>query len=121
VMLLVGLSVAAYLLAVKFVILPCLIGSLLFRGGALVKLLGIVFVTRTGGLASRWRVTARNLLAWLPFLVLPLGVKLLMPMVGISVALLLLPALVAGLAVISVLLPRRGLADRLAGTWLVPR
>ena len=40
---------------VIFVIIPSLIASLLFQGGALVKLLGIVFVRRDGRPASRWR------------------------------------------------------------------
>jgi eukaryotic-like serine/threonine-protein kinase len=110
-----------YANAVLFVIVPCLVGSLLFRGGALVKLLGIVFVDPTGALASRWRVTGRNLLAWSPFLLLPFGLKALAPAFGVTGALLCSGTVTVGLAVMSVLLPERGLADRLAGTWPVPR
>jgi len=107
--------------AVMLVVLPCLIASLLFRGGAIVKLLGIVFVNRTGALSSRLRVAWRNLLAWLPFLVLPAGVKLLAPVLGMNGSTVAVIGLSAGLALASALLPKRGLADRLAGTWLVPR
>lgn len=113
--------VVGYANAVIFVIIPCLIGSLLFRGGALVKLLGIVLVTRTGAPASRWRVMARNLVAWLPFLLSPAGTRLLIPPVGVTGALLVMTSLCAALALASVFLPTRGLADRLCGTWLVPR
>ena len=114
-------SVIGYSIATVFVVLPCLIASLLFRGGALVKLLGIVFVNRTGVIASRWRVAARNMVAWLPFLLQPVGVLLLAPQLGTLGALLLVSGLCTALALISVLLPKRGLADRVAGTWLVPR
>jgi hypothetical protein len=106
---------------VIFVIIPSLIGSLLFRTGALARLLGIAFVNRTGALASRWRVTARNLVAWLPFLLVPLLARLLTPALGRDLGLVVTASFVAGLALISLLLPGRGLADRLAGTWLVPR
>jgi len=121
----VKLPVAALLVgyanAVIFVILPCLIASLLFRGGAMVKLLGIVFVNRTGALSSRWRVAWRNLVAWLPFLVLPASIKLLAPALGLNGSMAAVIGLSAALALASALLPKRGLADRLAGTWLVPR
>jgi eukaryotic-like serine/threonine-protein kinase len=105
--------VVGYVCAAVFVVLPCLIASLLFRGGALVKLLGIVFVNRAGLPASRWRVTARNLIAWLPFLLLPSRINEAWP--------IMLGPCVVVLAVISLLLPRRGLQDCLAGTWPVPR
>ncbi|HSA01237.1 MAG TPA: protein kinase [Candidatus Paceibacterota bacterium] len=114
-------SVIGYTIAAGFVVLPCLICSLLFRGGALVKLLGIVFVHRTGRVASRWRVTARNIVAWVPFLLQPIGVVLLASQLGTLGALLLISGLCAALALSSILLPKRGLADRVAGTWLVPR
>lgn len=106
---------------VIFVIIPCLIGSLLFRTGALARLLGIALVNRTGALASRWRVTARNLAAWLPFLLIPLLARLLTPALGRDLGLVVTASFVAGLALVSLVLPGRGLADRLAGTWLVPR
>jgi len=113
--------VVGYGNAVIFVVLPCLIASLLFRGGAMVKLLGIVFVNRSGALSSRWRVAWRNLAAWLPFLLLLPGVRLLAPGMGVNGSIVAGVGLSAALALASALLPKRGLADRLAGTWLVPR
>jgi hypothetical protein len=109
--------VVTYANGVIFVIIPCLVFSLLFRGGLLLKLLGIVLVTRNGTPASRWRV------AWLPFVVLILPVNLLglAPVIGQAPATLVAVTLTTGLAILSVLLPDRGLADRLSGTWPVPR
>lgn len=113
--------IVCYGLTVVLVVVPCLIASLLFRGGALFKLQGFVFVNRDGARSSRWRVASRNLLAWLPFLLLPVGVKLLLPMLGGNGAMRVMVCLSGGLALISALLPKRDLADRVAGTWPVPR
>jgi eukaryotic-like serine/threonine-protein kinase len=113
--------IAVYGAAVVFVIIPCLIGSLVFRGGALMKLLGIVLVTGRGPIASRGRVALRNMLAWLPFLTLPFTVSLLAPAIGLTASMLLLGSICGILAIASALLPGRGVADRLTGTWLVPR
>ncbi len=110
-----------YHAAVTFVIVPCWIASVLFRGGALAKVLGVVFVIRTGARASRWRVTARSVAAWLPFVVQPSGIALLSPALGPVGALFSVAGLCAALALVSVLLPSRGLADRVVGTWPVPR
>jgi hypothetical protein len=65
-------------------------------------------------------VAWRNMLAWLPFLALPFSVHLLTPAIGLTTSMLLLGSVCAVLAVASALLPRRGLADRFAGTWPVP-
>jgi hypothetical protein len=110
-----------YIVALVLVIIPCLIGSLLFRGGALVHLLGLAVVRRTGSRAARWHVGWRSFLAWLPFLLLPFLVKLLMPLLGFAWAVSILITLVGALTVVSILLPERSLQDRLAGTCLVPR
>ncbi|MBU6402277.1 MAG: RDD family protein, partial [Verrucomicrobia bacterium] len=110
-----GALLVGYLVTGVFVILPCLLAALLFRGGALVALLGIVFVDRNGRPASRWRVTARNLVAWLP-LVLVLPGAWFDPRLPLGVG-----ALVLLLAGVSLLLAHRGLQDKLAGTWPVPR
>jgi hypothetical protein len=113
--------IVCYGLTVVFVVLPCLVASLLFQGGALVKLQGIVFVNRDGARSSRWRVAWRNLVAWLPFLLLPAGVKLLTPVLGVNGSMVAVVGLSAALALTSALLPKRDLPDRVAGTWPVPR
>ena len=66
-------------------------------------------------LLSRWRVAARNLVAWLPFVLVPatMWIHEILPFVAGIV--------VVFLTGISLLLPKRGLQDRLAGTWSVPR
>ncbi|HEY5912442.1 MAG TPA: protein kinase [Verrucomicrobiae bacterium] len=110
-----GALAVGYTIAIIVAIIPCLVASLLFRGGALVALLGIVFVNRESVPVSRWRVTARNLVAWLPFVLIPATSRIhetLPFVVGVGVLFL---------AGISLLLPKRGLQDRLTGTWPVPR
>jgi hypothetical protein len=103
------------------VILPCWLAALCFRGGPLLRGLGIAVVTRRGRPASRVRVFLRNFAATLPFMVLP-GIVMLGGFAGSSVwvgwGLL---ALLAALTFISPLLPRRSIQDRLTGTFLVPR
>ena len=97
-----------YASTVVLFVVPCLMASLLFRGGALIKLvLGIVVVNRTGARASRWRVAWRNLIAWLPFLLLPANVMGPTPGLGLNGAMLLMVGLTLGLALISALLPQR--------------
>jgi eukaryotic-like serine/threonine-protein kinase len=113
--LLLGGLAAGFAVTVLFVIIPCLLASLLFRGGAIVALLRIAFVTRNGQPASRWRVTARNLIAWMPFVLIGATLRIheIMPVIVGPVVILLTG--------ISLLLPRRGLQDWLAGTWPAPR
>jgi hypothetical protein len=103
------------------VVIPGLLASLLFRGGALSFVLGIAFVNRDGARSSRGRVAWRNLVAWLPFVLFPLHLTLPTAVAGPGAAVLLVAGFGAALALISTLLPQRGLQDRLAGTWPVPR
>ena len=87
----------------------------------MLHLFGLAVLDRSGARASRGRVLWRNFLAGLPF-VLSLPAVLLLALatdpVGAGIA---LAVLVAGLALLSALLPERSLQDRLAGTWLVPK
>lgn len=103
-----------------YVGLPALIAALLFRGGVVLRLAGVVFVRRNGQLASRLRVFWRALVAWLPVIVgLALWISMSNKHSAYTQALGWLIA--GGLALISAALPERGLPDRLAGTWPVPR
>lgn len=107
--------------AIAVVVVPCLVSALLFRGGALMHGLGIAVVTKEGKPASRGGVLRRNLLAWLPLMLMPLSAVLLGLLIDLERAIsILLPSLVV-LTVISSMLPGRSLQDRLAGTYLVPR
>ena len=95
--------------------------AFLFRGGLLMRALGIAVVRRDGADASRGRMLWRACLAWawlppafaLTFYLNDLGYK------ETSAAIVALPVLC--LAIWSAALPGRSLQDRLAGTWLVPR
>ena len=90
------------------------------RGGAVMALLGIAVVDASGRPAARWRCAARAFAAWLPiFGGVAVGVwggpAFVNGSIGGSVAVFF-----AGGAY-AVARPTRGLQDRIAGTWLVPR
>lgn len=109
------------------VIAPGWLAALLFRGGLMLLIFGVVVVNRDGSRASRGRVGWRGTLIALPFLLLPFLFGIGGALLGIQGNLLLTVVMsstvivLATLAVMSALLPERGLPDRLAGTWLVPR
>ena len=107
-----------------YVCLPALIAAVLFRGGLMLRMAGVTFVRRDGRRASRWSVLCRTVVAWSPLLLLLVGIAIpqealkslpLGPLSGVYLA------LYGGLAILSVALPERGLPDRLARTWPVPR
>ena len=106
-----------------YVCIPALIAALVFRGGLVLLAAGITFVRRDGVRASRLRVFWRALVAWVPVLAIPLLVHSVGRALKIHTVTLTLLALgLAGVLVVwSLLLPKRGLPDRLAGTWPVPR
>lgn len=113
--------VTMYLAAIILIVLPCLVASWLFRGDLITKMLGFNFVTRLGASAPRWRVAARNAIAWAPFLLLLPGWYWLSPMWSENFTALGLGSFCVILAILSAGLPRRGLADRLTRLWPVPR
>jgi hypothetical protein len=97
-----------------------LLCALAFRGGLLLRLLGIGVVTGDGTDASRLRMLRRAFAAWSP--VLFGGLALLhTPPMSLPLAASIVAILVAGVVIWSAALPGRSLPDRLAGTWLVPR
>src|SRR6266511_394453 len=105
---------------VIYVGIPALLAALLFRGGLVLRIANVAFVRRDGARASRLRVFCRALIAWSP---VALSIFLYAiftrahPVLGEWLAY----AVVCGLAIVSLALPCRGLPDRLAGTWPVPR
>ncbi|MCX5655900.1 MAG: protein kinase [Planctomycetota bacterium] len=120
-----------------FMTLPLAIVSIVcaiaFRSGLAMLIFGVVAVKRDGSQAGRLRVFWRALVTWSPYVLGFIGLVALglwlfgkptdagdMNVVLGSAGGLAL-GLFAVLAIVSALLPERGLQDRLAGTWLVPR
>lgn len=115
-----------YLLLTAFLSLFCAVA---FRGGLMMRLLAIAVVKEDGTDASRLRMLWRSLIAWSPILLTPVllmfltrfmqkaGLQSLVQGIGLSFMLVLFVAL--GVAVLAT--RGRGLHDRLARTWLVPR
>jgi hypothetical protein len=103
-----------------YVGLPAVIAALLFRGGVVLLIAGVAYVRRDGQRASRLRLLWRAMVAWSPALLL-----FIMAVAAIAKNLTWQPWLALGLlgllVALSVALPRRGLQDRFAGTWPVPR
>jgi uncharacterized RDD family membrane protein YckC len=105
---------------------PSLIAALLFRGGLVLRALGLTIVRNDGESASRFRIFWRSLVAWSPLLILTLIVSRSIPMLeGLSLeqAILMSNGAILGTGVLlwAALLPERGLHDRVAGTCLIPR
>jgi hypothetical protein len=97
-----------------------------FRGGLSFKLLGLVVVREDGSLASRWRCLGRTAVAWaVPLILMPLVIELgsvdLLPKTTEGWATLLGVGLMLAGAIWNVRNPSRGLQDRIAKTWVVPR
>jgi eukaryotic-like serine/threonine-protein kinase len=110
---------------VIYVGIPALAAALLFRGGLVLLLARVTFVRKDGKRASRLRVFWRALVAWSSLALGGAVFASVLAMLHGRAA--VLPAALAGglvvcaLALLSLALPKRGLQDRLAGTWLVPR
>jgi len=107
------------------------LACVLVLGEALIfRLLGIATVTRAGGRASRPRLIGRTLLAWIP-LMLGAAISLMawlswMPGLEASAPKITQLITILGLVLLGIVAatawkPARSLADRLTGTWLVPR
>ena len=106
--------VMTLMLALMYVACFAHINALVWRGGV-IRMLGLEFVTADGQPASRLRVLSRTAATWVPLMIVAPASS---PAHWLSYLCLLL--LFAG-AVIAILSPERGIQDRLAGTWIVPR
>jgi uncharacterized RDD family membrane protein YckC len=92
--------------------------------GAVLRLFGFELVTADGTPASRLRVLARVAIAWSPVVIALAAAFGAMRLQSLTVATTILAtgvAVVCAGAVYAVVHPMRGLQDRLAGTWIVPR
>ena len=103
-----------------YVCLPAVAAALLFRGGVVLLIAGVTYARKDGARASRLRLLWRAIVAWSPLI--PVFV---VSILGLTKHLNWEPWLALGvlglLAAWSIALPQRGLQDRLAGTWPVPR
>jgi hypothetical protein len=97
-----------------------LVCAVVFRGGLLLRALGVAVVDRTGADASRLRMFGRACLAWSWLPVGAVAVTMLAPAISVNTAIWLVANILLGIVVWSAF-ARRSFPDRLAGTWLVPR
>jgi eukaryotic-like serine/threonine-protein kinase len=102
-----------------FIAFFSLVTAVMFRGG-LMRAMGLELVTGDGRPASRLRVLGRTVIAWSPLLVTIVVSRMHLDLSGFAEAAPAVPALLLG-AIVSVVYPARGIQDRLAGTWIVPR
>jgi hypothetical protein len=108
-----------------FVAVLGLIGALAVRGGFTMRAFGAALVRADGRDASRLRALVRALVAWSPVLLFPLLIKFGPPLdritVGFAFLYTLVPVMLLAGAVWAWKHPSRGIQDRIAGTWIVPR
>jgi eukaryotic-like serine/threonine-protein kinase len=102
-----------------------LIGALVARGGFTLRSFGAALVIKDGRNASRTRAVFRAIVAWSPLalwlLIVKYGPKLETASTGVALLYTLVLALLIAGAVWAWLHPSRGIQDRIAGTWIVPR
>jgi uncharacterized RDD family membrane protein YckC len=98
--------------------------AFVLRGGLTLRLFRLAVVDGAGAEVARWRALVRAAIVWMPWIGLPfLALSSLPPSVQPSTA------WVAGAVFLVITVgmcwaivdPARGLQDRIAGTWLVPR
>jgi hypothetical protein len=105
----------------------CIVSSIAVPGGVATRMIGLAVVTRDGNEIGRLRSLARTLIAWAPILpwlvlipnpiVMGFGPASRVPVLAISLA---FSAMIAGV-VWTIAAADRGLHDRIARTWVVPR
>jgi hypothetical protein len=99
------------------VVIPSLATAVLLGNSLLLHSLDLAIVTQDGAPASRLRVLWRNVALWMVVL-LALG---LLAFLVVAKKPRVIGLLVVYFGTIRIFLAERGLHDRLAGTWLVPR
>jgi hypothetical protein len=105
-----------------FVAIPGLVAAILFGRGMIMTLFGVRCVTRTGERASRLRMLWRTIVFHAPIVLATVAAALVNPLVqqwapGVFA---MVGVVLLALVVWSLVLPTRGIADRLAGTFPVP-
>jgi hypothetical protein len=118
------LAVVLFYGTLVFIAVLALIFALVCRG-VILRLIGFEIVRGRGQPASRLRVLARTAITWSPLL-LPAAVSTVVGGIasapyGLVVVMTVSLLILLGGAILAILHPARGLQDRLAGTWIVPR
>ena len=132
------LSGAVHSFAEMFTLIACagVASAFISRGGLLLRSFGIAVVTRDGREASRLRAASRALIAWSPVVPMAWLMHVQSTISQVSLrrtqqsfnpagthvdAALGVAVVFVGCTVWAIVHPERGLQDRMAGTWLVPR
>jgi eukaryotic-like serine/threonine-protein kinase len=90
-------------------------------GRGLIRIMGLELVTADGRSASRLRVLVRTAITWSPILIVPLAMRFVARIPpDLDGQPWWMLGMIAGAIVIATS-PTRGVQDRLAGTWVVPR
>jgi len=119
----------AFTLGMMVFVLTAIVGlvsAALFRGGLMLRAFDIAVVTRTGSRVTRLRGLLRAVVAWGPLLAAggaaPMTTMMAARALDQNAAFTIAAwAIFVGGAAYAVLNPERGLQDRIAGTYLVPR
>ena len=107
---------------IMLVSVPGLIAAVAFRRGLIMLMFGVHCVTRRGVPASRLRMLWRTIVFNAPIILGPIALALIYPVTQeLTVSILLIVGVMLMISIGSLLLPIRGLSDRLAGTYLVPK
>jgi uncharacterized RDD family membrane protein YckC len=114
------LAMMVHITLIMYVGIPAVIAALAFRGGLVLLIARVGFATRNGSPASRLRLLWRAIVTWSPAALAAVLCGLAMEARWSWIGFLPTFVLLA-LNVWSVALPQRGLQDRLAGTWPVPK
>jgi uncharacterized RDD family membrane protein YckC len=106
---------------ILFVAVPGMIAAIAFRRGLVLRMFGVDHVVRNGCPASRMRMLWRSIVFNSPVLLSPLPLALVLPLIqSLTASLLLIVGLVLAISCLSLMLPQRGIPDRLSGTYPVP-
>lgn len=106
---------------ITYAAFPSLLMALIIRRGLILTIFGTVVVDANGQRASRMRCIWRGLITWSPFLVGSIVAAGLVPLIGATATMIVMPISILALTILSLLRRDRSLQDRLAGTWLVPK
>ncbi|MEP6779631.1 MAG: hypothetical protein ABJC26_07045 [Gemmatimonadaceae bacterium] len=119
-------TIVTALISAAFFASVALLFAITVRRGPLLRAFQLDVVNRNGEPAGRLRIALRIVITWLP-MILPVAVVVMFSEVSIFVATVMavvafvvVPLIWVYGIVSAIRTPERGLADRLAGTWLVP-